>query len=86
MEKLFVALTQRRTLVMVSDVVDSAGDSSRIGHRGRISAFSMDVLGASEEDPYWTVRFPDGSKDGFWSEELSFDLKDVELRTAWGVL
>ena len=49
---------------------NDCGDSSRIGHRGRVSGYETSDCGATTTDPLWQVTFVDGSSDMFWNEEL----------------
>lgn len=58
--------------VKVVKMADEVGDPKYIGRVGIVSKMERGTAGVgdSENDPYITVDFGDGSSDGFWTEEL----------------
>lgn len=62
----------RRDRVRVVRGVDGFFPKQHLGQSGVITNiyYKGAGVGESREDPYFTVTFPDGSRDGFWKEEL----------------
>lgn len=61
-----------RDRVRVLDGCDEFFPQHHRGKRGVITHIYYKGAGVGErrEDPYFTVTFADGSRDGFWKEEL----------------
>jgi hypothetical protein len=72
----------RQTRVMIGWPVDDAGDTRRVGQRGKIVGADTYHIG-TPDDPYWDVEFMQpyqgaARRDRFWSEELKLVPEDVE--------